>query len=63
MASVAHKKRWDSVECSVKAACDGNSLRGKRIESGICATCEKTLAERGKIIKPRGIPRSEQQDE
>lgn len=48
--------------CTVKAACDGNVLGTKRIEAGICATCETALAKRGKSIAPRGINFKEKSD-
>ncbi len=41
--------------CTSKVACDGNVLVRAHVETGVCATCERTLKKRGKSIAPRGI--------
>lgn len=50
--------RWKgkrTPECSAQVACEGNYLRGERMERGICAACEKAQAKRGKEVPPRGL--------
>ena len=49
-------RMWVPV-CQSQVACDGTTLYPERRERGVCAACEKRLAQKTKPLKPpRGGP-------